>query len=71
MTYLDEESGASRIKCLASDKTKCSFSFPDALENSNVIQMFEHLYVRDPPIYASITNNLNKWVKEKTVSIVF
>jgi hypothetical protein len=40
MCYLDEEYNALSIKCLASGDTECSFSFPDALDKSNVIQMY-------------------------------
>jgi hypothetical protein len=59
------------ITCLASAETKCSFSFPDAFDKSNLIQMFQHFYVYHVPIYDYITKNSNKWVKEKTVNIFF
>jgi len=50
-----------RILCLGSHDVKCSKTFDDSTEITNIIFMFEHLKVFHPPIYVHYTDNIHKW----------
>ena len=68
MLYLGNRFGGFYIKCFCCDETNCKFKFADAIDRDNLIQIFEHVYVRHAALYRHITDDFDTWYKSQTVS---
>ena len=60
--------GVIMIECLVAKETRCPMTFPNDVNQANVIQIFEHLYRHHRAKYDYITNDWKEWMNEKEVS---
>lgn len=57
----DETMKHKHFKCLASDETKCTATFPNKRTHANVTLLFTHLHHEHPVIYEYISEDFRRW----------
>ena len=65
-----ENASLKRIKCLASNETRCDVTFSHSMDKDNLVQVFTHLYCCHRTPFDHLQKNLNEWIARHQVRCV-
>lgn len=66
-----ENASLKKIKCLASNETRCSVTFLNSMDKNNLVEVFTHLYHHHRPHFDHLKEKLNEWIAQHQVRYVW